>query len=351
MKLVKKIAKFLIRTKAKARLRKCKYVHLMFNDKFNKPIVDFLNKNFPHEEHVFLCKRWFAEHPFPVGENVFEVKSYFRKINLDRSNIDKIICHSLFDNEIVEYFYNNPELLRTKAYWVIWGGDLYQAPRDEKNDFVRKNFGGYLATYDECILKEYYQASNIRKIIIPWNITLDMLRGCGHSKPYVQIQINNSCDSSTLEMLHQLSRFSGENVRIVTVTSYGALEFKEEVERTGCKLFGDKFMSLSKWMSPESYVKHLAQNDILILNQDRQQGCGNALVSLYLGVKVFIKSTTTPFRTYQQEGISVYDTLQIKNLSFAEFVDNPTSTVNKSIVQRYFDERYWISLWRDALEG
>ena len=28
------------------KIKNAKYIHLMFNDKFNKPFVDFLNRNF-----------------------------------------------------------------------------------------------------------------------------------------------------------------------------------------------------------------------------------------------------------------------------------------------------------------
>ena len=52
----------------------------MFNDKFNKPYVDFLNKNFGKNEHLILCKKWFSEHPFPLGENVIEIKKQVRKV-------------------------------------------------------------------------------------------------------------------------------------------------------------------------------------------------------------------------------------------------------------------------------
>ena len=57
----------------------------------------------------------------------------------------------------VDFFYSHPKLLREKAYWLIYGGDLYDAPRDEKNDFVRNNFKGYLTYVDGEYLKEHYR--------------------------------------------------------------------------------------------------------------------------------------------------------------------------------------------------
>ena len=118
-----------------------KYVHIMFNDKFNKPFVDFLNRNFNQKEHVVLCKRFYNEFPFPEGENVLDIKT-LKGLNFNKN--EKIICHSLFDNELIDYLYKYEYILKNKTYWMIWGGDLYEAKRDKKNDLVRKNFMGYL---------------------------------------------------------------------------------------------------------------------------------------------------------------------------------------------------------------
>lgn len=337
--------------KARKMLPTVKYVHLLHNDKFAKPFVDFLNRNFPTTEHLVLCQRT-ANHPFPIGPNVLEVRKFFKGINLDRPNIDKIICHSLFINEIVDYLYTHPKLLREKAYWLIYGGDLYDAPRDEKNDFVRKNFKGFLATYDASVLKEKYGAKNIRVVTIPWNMEYAMLnKVLTPNKQYIQIQINNSCAKSTLEMLEYISRFSNENIRIVTIASYGDLQFKEQIDLRGHELFGDKYQSVSKMMSPKEYIQHLASNDILILNQDRQQGCGNAITSFYLGVKVFIKSTTTPYQTYRHTGIAVYDALKIKAMTFSEFIDKSGLSQNKSLAERLYNEKHWALHWQNALEN
>lgn len=61
------------RHRIQKRINAARYVHLMFNDKFNKPFVGFLNRHFDPSEHLVLCKRWFSEHPFPTGPNVVEV--------------------------------------------------------------------------------------------------------------------------------------------------------------------------------------------------------------------------------------------------------------------------------------
>ena len=159
MGLMKKIKQKIKLFSCQRKIDSYKYVHIMFNDKFNKPFVDFLNTNFNPKEHLVLCKRWFSEHPFPIGDNVMEIQS-LNCFNFNQA--DKVICHSLFDNELVDYLYSHQDILKQKAYWTIWGGDLYEAPRDEKNDFVRKNFKGYMlfANNDKQILLNKYTNVN-----------------------------------------------------------------------------------------------------------------------------------------------------------------------------------------------
>ena len=346
----RRIVHWISARKARKILPTVKYVHLLHNDKFAKPFVDFLNKYFPTNEHLVLCQRT-ANHPFPTGPNVLEVRKFFKGINLDRPNIDKIICHSLFVGEIVDYFYEHPELLRAKAYWLIYGGDLYDATRDEKNDFVRQNFRGYLASYDAQVLRDRYNAINIIKVYIPCPITAEMLYIVSHvSGTCVQIQINNSCEESTLGMLEVLSRFRDRDIRITTVLSYGDMRFKDRILQLGYKLFKEKFKPILEYMPAIEYAKHLASNDIFILNQNRQQGCGNILISLCAGVKVFIKSTTTPYKTYTDDGMAIGNTDDIANMSFEEFTSRANLDKNPEIAHQYYSEEVWQKGWETALE-
>ena len=347
----------LVRFRLRRRLKRCRYVHLIYNDKFAVPFVDFINRNFPTDDHIFLCVKKLP-FPFPRASNVFEVKSYFKKINLDRPNIGKIICHSLFVPEIVEYFYNHPDLLRTKACWMIYGGDLYNAPRDEKNDFVRCNFSSIITDTDgdECVFFEKY------KVKIPYvnagyafPITQEMINAAKRvPHDFVQIQVNNSCDLTTLEMLDELKRFAHDDIIVTTILSYGDMSCKDRIIAVGKDLFGEKFKPVMDYMSPKAYANNMAQNDILILNQRRQQGLGNSFAALSLGVKLYIRSNVTTNEHFNSKGIKVYDTESIRSIKDIKELCRQTDSDRRNNMKNsavFFDDKYLAALWAKVFEG
>ena len=350
MNLKRSVKKRYQRIVANRALRRYKYVHLMYNEKFNKPFVDFLNKHFDEKEHLILCKRSF-EYPFPDGSNVIEMIDYVG-LDFSHANIEKIICHSLFDVELVDLFYSNRKLLN-KSYWFMWGGDLYDAKRDEKNDFVRKHFKGYHSDLDkEYALQTYGMEGKFYRSFYIFPLSREMLDNTVKKQTdCVTIQINNSSDKSTLEMLDILAKFKHENIKIRTILSYSLTQYNEQIIAKGREIFGDKFEFLNKYLAPQEYAQHLAQNDILVLNQGHQEGFGNTIASLYLGVKVFIRRESSVYGYLNNDGCHIDDSMNIVNLSFDEFISNPYSSANKKETrEKYYNEDYLAKLYRDFFE-
>ncbi len=330
------------------KLKSAKNVHIMFNDFFNKPFVDFLNKNFDTKEHLVLCKRIFSNLPFPQGENVLEYKS-LNFLNFDKC--EKIFCHSLFDGKLINFLCKHKNLLQ-KTYWIMWGGDLYNASRNEKNDYVKRNVKGYIALIqgDELIAGQKYGEKPNWYAPYSTPISGKMLSSVKQTKKNnsLVIQINNSADESTVEMLSTLSKYKDENIKIVTILSYGNLKFKEQIIEKGKDIFGDKFTYIDEYMKPLEYAEHLAKIDVLVLNQNRQQGVGNCTACAYLGKKIFIKSNVTSFSYLQNLGIKVFDTHKIKEMNFDEFksFDNIICEQNIKNIEFYYDENYQLNAWK-----
>lgn len=335
-------------------IRKYRFVHLMYNDKFNKPVVDFLNRNFNTNEHIVLCRRLNNEFPFPEGENVIEI-SHLK--GLDFKENEKIICHSLFDKGVVKYLYKHQKQLQEKAYWVVWGGDLYNCVKNAMNDYVRKNFRGYMffALNDKNVLLKNYGHilnENFYPIEYPLSLDISKIEPVSNSYIYIyrylKIQINNSCDESTLEMLDILSKFKNENIKIIVILSYGKMEFKNAIIQKGKDIFADKFEYIENYLSPEEYAKHIASLDIFIANQNRQQATANIDMCLYFGKKVYIKSTVSTFDMYTSLGYEIFDTYSIKDMDFDSFVKQ-SKNANSEKAKYYISDEYRKKLWENVL--
>jgi len=325
----------------------------MFNDKFNKPYVDFLNINYPQEDHLILCRR--VHHfDFPKGSNVVEVKDY-SKVNMENFN-GKLICHSLFDKKVVDLLNNNKNLLE-KAYWVVWGGDLYGAPDDEKNNFIRRNLKGYLtvAPNDQKIIANKYGNYKAKYFNIQYIIptSFEQLHTAKQNKVFsdkTRILINNSCSESTIEMLDILAKFAHENIEVSTILSYGDLKFKEAIISQGRAIYRDKFSYLDEMLSPGEYANYLNNISIFIFNQNRQQGLGNIFAALYLGAKIYIKNNISSSEMLKNLEFKIYDTYDIENINFYTLIKNNNTEFNSKKALLFFDVNHIKSLWGNVFK-
>lgn len=300
---------------------KCyKYVHLMNSGIHSVSIIRFINKFFNNNEHCFIFPGLMLD---LIKDDLSGVSNVFHCSirNIDLKDVNKIIVHGLFDGSLIRQLYKYNKYL-SKSYWFIWGGDLYSAPNDKKNNFIRKNFAGILTAFDKDVYESKYgNCNSYFDITYPHDLNESMLVSCD-TKDYIHIQINNSEDETTIEMLNILAKFKNEKIKISTILSYktvGHKDIRDEIINLGYSIFQDKFNPILDFMPKDEYTNHLASVDIYISNQNRQQGNGNAAFLCSLGKKVYVKSDTSVYKKYESLGIKYYDTYTIKDLSFEEF--------------------------------
>ncbi len=334
-------------------IKRYKYIHVMYNDKFCAPFVEFMNRNFNVRDHLFLVHKMFEMFRIPTASNVV-LFANFDDLDFSYNGVKKVIMHSLFIPGCFRYWYSNGDVQGEKAYWLIYGGDLYDAPRDTVADTVRSGFKGYISDTDgDCIVvkekynlrnKEYFEAG------YAFPITENMIENALKKrviKDYLQIQINNSSDKSTIDMLKKLEVYKEKNIKVVTVTSYADIEYNDCIINTGKEIFGSKFSVLDRLLTPEEYAKWMSENDILILNQNRQQGLGNSIAALALGVKLYIKSSVTTYTHFNSKGIKVFDTDEIDSESYRTFSNYPENVQGKNmtLAKVFFSDSYLKQCW------
>ena len=337
--------------KINSKVKKYKYVHIMNNGIHSVNILNFINKNFNNNEHCFIfpCEMFFeTQEKLKNIKNVF----YCSLKSIDYYSVNKIILHGLFDPILVKELYKYKKLLK-KTYWFIWGGDLYSAPEGKKDDYVRKNLAGILTSFDREVYEQKYKTLlPCFDVTYPHDITANMISKNLKKDGEIHIQINNSTDVTTLEMLDILSKFKNEAIKISTILSYvtvGQDDSSLQIMKKGYEIFGDKFNPIIEFMPKEEYVNHLASVDIYISNQNRQQGNGNSTFIHSLGGKVFLKSDTSVYKKYNSIGMKIFDTYEISNMNFEEFCafDENEKQKSISILKERMKDETKVKQWKE----
>ncbi len=351
-------------------MRKFKIVHIINNDKFIKPFIDVIEENFDSHEHLFIFLYGADEdnYPIPKSENILNINNqYLGKKNIIKlskvlnpilSKSDKIILHSLFSIDLINYFYFNGEALN-KCYWVMWGGDLYAHVTSKKT--MRNAFGRYrksqvikkiggLITYikgDYELAKEWYGArGDYHECLMYPSNTFEEIELPVAEHESVTLLVGNSADSSNnhFEIFEKLALLDDKSFRVICPLSYGDVEYAKEVAEEGRKVFRQRFIPLRDFVSYQDYLKILAQVDIAVFGHKRQQGMGNIITLLGLGKEVYMRSDLTSCQMFRDIGVQIYDIESINTDMHS--LDDSISRANVAVIAAHFSEEQLIHNWR-----
>lgn len=237
----------------------------------------------------------------------------------------------------------------------MWGGDLYNIESSEKQNYVKSNFRGY-NTLDEKVIIDMHKPKKCNFFIANYSFPISIASEYFsdiklQSKVNAfRVQINNSSDRTTIEMLNVLYKFKEYDITYFTVLSYGDLSCKDDIIKIGVDRYKGNFLYLEDYIDPSGYALEIAKNDIFILNQNRQQGFGNVIASLYLGKKVFIRSDVTTYDYLHKNGIYVYDTKTISDLTYEEFIKNDYAEQNKKNIIKLMSEENLVKCWQELFD-
>lgn len=349
-----------------------KRLHIFPEEKFTEPYIEFINSNFNENDHFFLVIGKEENIKTMDGKNVKGFVLGFKEAFLlikEMNKAKQIYLHSLLLSKLVLILFFQPWLL-SKCYWIVWGGDLYSY-RDPKNNFTLKTkeymraaiiekFGHIitLVEKDYELVKEWYGAKGKyhkgEYLGVITKKQLDRLTFIKKEKAEpVLIQIGNSADPSNnhIEAFHKLKKFKEQNIRIITPLSYGDEQYAQQVIEEGRKIFKEKFLPLTEFLTPDEYTAFLNSIDIGIFNNDRQQALGNICVLLYLNKKIYIKSDTTMSKHFSDKyQIEVEATEGIENLEYEVFIKNDNNN-NKEKIARAFEDAYIKDIWEKIFES
>jgi len=347
-------------------------LHIFSDAPYTHKFINFIKENFNSDEHFFiiLCnnpKSKFID--FYKSQDNCSITSS-KKIYFNYKNkfqeANQVLIHQL----------NKPVMMASlllfypssfqKIVWIIWGGDVYfykyktNSLKDNFLETLRKItikkipiIVSYIKGDYDKVVEVYNTDAKYIKALYPSPIDVDRIATLPLKEKKdstLRVVVGNSADSSNdhIEVFKLLEKFNSEDIEIYSVLSYGGSKiYIDNIIKEGKKIFKDKFKPILEYMSFKDYLDFINSSDICILNHKRQQGLGNQLVFFILKKKVFISNTTTPFQYYKNNGIDIYSTESLSNMTFENFVfqDEEKKKKNKELTFLEFNEKIIANAW------
>lgn len=267
--------------------------------------------------------------------------------------VDKIMLHSLTYGKVklVEYL---KQYIECKVYWLFWGYDLYEA--------LGEDFGVSLVDekFNPFRLHTYYYPNKIKGYILHLKYgktKSDVIkRGsevvdyfCFWNKYDYELYVKYFGDkvkykffgyicnekkdakdsdsayvfprkSRSIILNHQASR-TGNHITVMrkikkidskgiysvyVPLSYGDSHIRRYCMRMGKKLFGEKFVPITEYLSLQEYYKIIDVPETAIFGQKRQEATGNIGHLLTVGTKVFLRQDNPLFKYFKDKGYYIF---------------------------------------------
>lgn len=338
-----------------------KQVHIMHYEKFIGPFIDLINENFDLDNHFFIIignsNSRFT--PIPKQKNIFTIDinsliglkqyKFYKILKKYTKEAEKIVLHGLFQTFYIVFFYLNQKLLK-RCYWLVWGGDLYftDMPKNQLKvkiiNYMRRRIYkkvGFIVTGtrgDYILTKKWFgaQGKHVKCFSYPSNIFMP-IKNITEPKSTINILVGNSRDPSNnhVEIFNKLLPYKDKDIKIFVPLSYGPnLNYSKRVIKIGKKLFGNKFIPITDFVTYHEYLIFLSKMDIGIFNHKRQQAFSNIITLLGMGKKVYINEESTLNGVYNNYNLKVFNVESVD----LNPIDKDVVLRNCRQVEKYFSE-------------
>ncbi len=339
-------------------------------------IVTGKPKDVPHDLHV----RYISKH----DRNFFENELLKYKL---------VVFHSLLKENIP--FFRKTTIHKsplTKIAWVIYGAEIEHSVKIKPSvflDFKTEFYYYYLLPYRFFIpfyrilqhLTGRYLPRYLKKIdyyshFMPEEIEF-VEQQTGISKPmlwhtyamledYIEAPIfdqkctengnilignSSSFTSNHLEVFAFLRNINIHEKQIIVPLGYGNGAYRKFIVKKGNKFFGNTFFPLVDFIQKEQYHELLLGCSVMILNHRKQQALGNIVSALWLGLRIYIRKTTSTYRFFKRNGLiifSIEDDLNNNNENLFKSLNEDEINHNRTIIADIFGKGQVIFKLKDA---
>jgi len=368
-----------------------KTLHVFPASTFLGPFIDFINSNFPPEDHLFYVMGDNSKYQdISNHTNVITALKSDRKMRTARRLIreikscEKVIIHGLFSLKLIvllnAYLLISSRSRRPKMFWRIWGGDLYNnflyPPSGRlkslkkirrtillqpKKRLLRHLYGiisPVKGDYDFAVSKyktnaKYFKYGNYAVYEPEY---FEEIKKTEHPTDVPTILLGNSASQTNdhyeaIDLLKSLREY--RDFRVLCPLSYGDNKYGEKVIEYGKDKLGESFEPILNYIAESEYISLLDSVDIAIMNHKRQQALGNIGILMRLGKKVFLRKQNPVYKHYTDMGAKVFSIDDISKdnpETFFEF-DKDTSERNKKAVFSYNSKENVIKSWKDLFDS
>jgi hypothetical protein len=278
-------------------------LHVIPYNTYGKFFTQFIIKNFEYNKHEFFYTSTDLEFSNEVNEIRHQIlkKGVSQYILLFHAffKYEKVILHGLFNNRHNLLFLFVPQLTK-KAYWVIWGGDLYSFKHRTKGlkadlqEYIRRLLFRRirkvitLTEGDYKLLNEWYPGK-YRSFDAKYYLPLIFQGSEDFKKSKVStlnVLIGNSSSitNNHLEIFQRIkTEIVFENIDFYVPLNYGDLGYRDTVIDWGTRIIGSNFKPIVDYVDYDEYIEFLKTIDTAIFYHDRQQALGNIMQLLALG--------------------------------------------------------------------
>jgi dTDP-N-acetylfucosamine:lipid II N-acetylfucosaminyltransferase len=280
----------------------------------------------------------------------------FSKTNIQEkilsiNNVQRIYFHFFSVFSVVIFKKIRQKVPDVKSIWVFWSAEFYNLPEflpDLYGDFSsnylpRKSFWNWAKTsgsiaksrlqgrvlynhkdyvnaikqinYFACLLDNDYKnvidythakMKHIRFAYLSYEQIIDPAALTSKSNG-LKILINHSADPALNHyevLLHLKER--GISNDLYMPLAYGDEKYRSDIISISKTWFGDQIEIQTNFLEKDAYISKLKEIGFAIFNIKVQQGIGNILLLLWLGVKVFFQKKNPVFIDFKSWGMHVY---------------------------------------------
>lgn len=279
---------------------------------------------------------------------------------------DYVIFHFLPNNIFLHFELYFKKELYSKMIWRIWGADLYNWKKNGIQgiafngirEYTRKRIKSIIAEPMDRpeFIKQFGSSVSFIDGPDPKGYNIDTLEKNKEEKTdniiYILVGHSAVIALNHIKILNDLKHYKNENIKIILPLNYGDSSYAKEVYNEAVKIFTtEKIIAINEKLDMDKYIKLLWHCDIAIIHSDRQIAMGNITMLMYMLKKIYLKKESIMDRYYRSEqGLEIYDSNTISNLTFDEFKESKHLLINREYATKEINIDDIASTWKESFE-